>query len=315
MTNNISWTDKTWNPIVGCTRCSPGCRGCYAATMAKRQAGMSRAKRAKGQDPGRSVHYEKVENWDGIELVPEALGDPLKWRKPRMVFVCSMSDLFHEDVPFEFAVKIWQVMLKAKNHTFQILTKRPERMQEFLNLLTDNLDVRPIVLPNVWLGVTVCNQDEVWKIGELLRIPAVVHYVSLEPLLGEIDISPYFPQYDNRPTHEYYRMAYPGMTSDPVKVQDGLSLVIVGGETGPRARPMHPAWVRSIRDQCVDADVSFHFKSWGAWCPIGLQLHGNVPGWHIFDDGIVMERIGAKRAGHMLDGVEWREFPQVSPVD
>ncbi len=306
MNNKISWTEQTWNPVVGCTRISPGCRGCYAHRMAKRQAGMARAKRAKGQDPGRSAHYEKVENWDGIELVPEALGDPLRWRKPRRVFVCSMSDLFHPDVPFSYIREVWDKMYSAPRHTFQILTKRPARMLEFMN--SEWLPGRGIRYPldNVHLGVTAEDQERAdERIPILLQIPAAFYYVSLEPLLSDI-------RFHSRWLSGYHYESGP-LAEDIRRVENNsLNLVIAGGETGPGARPMHPAWPRSLRDQCASAGVGFHFKSWGEWldaftcAQMGL-LDGRTYPSHKWPDGSTSFRVGAKRAGHLLDGEVHRD--------
>lgn len=340
--SKIEWTDETWNPVVGCTRCSPGCAGCYAAVMAKRQAGMARAKRAKGQDPGRSAHYEKVENWDSIELVPEALGDPLKWRKPRRVFVCSMSDLFHRDVPDGYIQQVFKMMAETPRHTYQLLTKRPHRMKMFF---VNNVNIKgmlhlrhndwtPHPLPNVWLGVTAENQATAnERIPVLLQIPAAMHFLSAEPLLGEIDIDPYLPRYDYRPTYEYYRLAYPGMTNEPVKLRDGLDLVIAGGETGPGARPMHPLWVQSLRNQCqaAGAGTNFFFKSWGNWLPATYTdynpsepITGVKTCWldvrggegsasenytAMLHDGAKMVHVGSKHSGRELDGRLWEQMP------
>lgn len=277
MTNKIGWTDQTWNPVVGCTRCSPGCDNCYAATMAKRQAGMARARRDRGENPGRSAHYEKVENWDGVELVPEALNDPLKWKKARRIFVCSMGDLFHEDVPDSFICRVFAhtQMGLARRHTFQILTKRALRAKRWIARYSGDY-----VADNIWLGVTAENQEQADKrIPILLQIPAAVRFASIEPMLEEIDIDEYLPQYDYRPTYEYYRLAYPGMTNEPIKLIDGLDQVIVGAETGPGKRPMELDWARSLCDQCQTAGVPFFFKK---------DSQGN----------------------HDLDGRVWEEFPR-----
>ena len=227
----------TWNPVTGCTPISEGCRNCYAKRMARRLAGRH------GYPPA-PHHFD-------VTLRPERLEQPLERKKPTTYFVCSMADLFHKDVPFVFVLEVWRVMMEANHHTFLILTKHPQRMFDFLRVATDNLDTYPVILPNVHLGVTAENQkaaDE--RIPILLQIPAAVRFVSVEPMLGEIDL--------NRP---YWIMSYgdegPGENDTFLRQ---LDWIIVGAETGPGARPMHPDWARSVRDQCVTAGVPFFFK-------------------------------------------------------
>jgi len=237
----IEWTDETWNPVTGCTKVSPGCDHCYAERITNRFGG-----------PGA---------FDTVVLHPERLGKPLRWRKSRMVFVNSMSDLFHDDVPDEFIGRVWQVMGAASMHTFQVLTKRPGRMASLLNerILT-HIPVLPNwPLPNVWLGTSV--EDQKWadiRIPKLLDAPAAVRFLSCEPLLGPVDLR-----------------IYPGSWVD---------WVIVGGESGPGARPMHPDWARSLRDQCVAAEVPFFFKQWGGRIPKagGRELDGRT--WDAMPD-------------------------------
>lgn len=208
----ISWTNKAWNPLVGCRKVSPGCARCYAERMANRQAAMARAKIAKGQDPGRSANYMQVVDdkgrWNGkIVTVPDALADPFSWRTPCMVFVNSMSDLFHEDVPFEFIDQVFAVMAFTSRHTYQVLTKRPDRAAEYLNDidLDDRIDdichelpgaldetwhyPAKWPLPNVHLGTSPCNQKTLDEaVPHLLRCPAAVRWLSIEPLLGPITL-------------------------------------------------------------------------------------------------------------------------------
>ena len=223
--SKIEWTDDTWNPVMGCTPASPGCAHCYARTMMKRYAGL------KGWP----------ESPDTVTLFPERLEKPMHWRKPRKVFVCSMSDLFHDDVPDRFIQNVFETMRKAAGHTFQILTKRPERMKESVGNYIYHRSVWKISnkpLPNVWLGVTAENQ-EMWERRKdaLFATPAVVHFVSYEPALGPLVFS-----------------------GDDLK---RLDWVICGGETGPGARPMKYLWVASLRDQCQSAGVPFFFKGPG----------------------------------------------------
>jgi protein gp37 len=215
--STIEWTDATWNPVRGCTKISPGCTHCYAATFAERFRGV----------PGHP--YEQ--GFD-LRLVPEKLADPFKWPGRRRVFVNSMSDLFHEGVPDEYILKVAEVMRAADWHTFQVLTKRSERMAELLNTKLRFA----AELPHVWWGVSVENRKHgLPRIDHLRSAPATVRFLSVEPLLedlGEIDLT-------------------------------GIHWVIAGGESGPGARPMHADWVRSVRDQCHAAGVKFFFKQWG----------------------------------------------------
>ena len=235
---NIEWTDATWNPVAGCTVLSPGCTNCYAMRMAARLDAMGQAKyRAlTRRDGGRYV-------WSGaVRCDDTSLSIPLQWRKPRFVFVNSMSDLFHADVPESFIRKVWKTMGAAQWHTFQVLTKRPERMRK----LAEHLDV----LPNVWLGTSVENSDYLWRLGELRATPAVVRFASFEPLLG------------------------------PVNGADlnEIHWAIVGGESGPRARPLRIEWVRAIRDLCDEQGVPFFFKQWGGTRKkhTGRELDGRI---------------------------------------
>lgn len=211
----IEWTEQTWNPTVGCTKISPGCKNCYAETMAKRLQAMG---------------MRGYENGFRLTLMPERLAEPLERRKPTVYFVNSMSDLFHEKVPFDYIRQVFDVMSQAPQHTFQVLTKRAERMAKFCQTT--------VVPPNVWLGVSVENRKYgVPRIDVLRDIDAAVRFLSVEPLLehlGEIDLT-------------------------------GIHWVIVGGESGPKARPMKREWVDSIKQQCDAADVAFFFKQWGTW--------------------------------------------------
>lgn len=208
----IEWTDATWNPVRGCAKISPGCKHCYAETFAERFRGV----------PG-----HPFEQGFDLRLVPEALELPLRWRRGRLVFVNSMSDLFHERIPLAYIQKVFAVMREAKQHQFQVLTKRAERLEE----LAPQLEFAP----NIWMGVSVESAAYTWRIKHLRRVPASTRFLSVEPLLGPID-------------------------DLPLK---GIHWAIVGGESGHRARPMQVEWVRSIRDQCRRARVPFFFKQWG----------------------------------------------------
>jgi protein gp37 len=286
------WWDKSWNPITGCTPVSEGCKNCYAERIAKRLA-------------GRFGYPEAPHEFD-VTFHPDRLDEPLHWRKPRVVFVCSMGDLFHEDVGLVETARIWQVMERAANHTFLVLTKRPERMAGWI---ADWMYSEPEsgifgggVLPNVWLGVTVEKQEYLQeRVGTLLRIPAAKRFISFEPLLGPIDFKERKPPCEHPGC--YHHVTHPcegcGRVGGyvPFHMLDG---VIVGGESGPGARPMHPDWARDIRDKAVAAGVPFTFKQWGAW------LHHSMYGRH----GIhTYERVGKKAAGRKLDGQVWDQFP------
>ena len=215
----IEWTEATWNPVTGCTQVSPGCAHCYAKRFAERFRGV----------PGHP--YER-----GFEVMerPERLEQPLRWKRPRTIFVNSMSDLFHEEVARDFAAAVFAVMEQAGWHTFQVLTKRPDRAAALAPSLPWP--------PNVWLGVSVENQRWTTRIEALRAIPAAVRFLSCEPLLGPLDLD-----------------------------LEGIGWVIAGGESGPRARPMDIAWARSVRDQCLASGVPFFFKQWGEHGPGGRR--------------------------------------------
>ncbi len=230
--STIEWTDSTWNPVTGCTKVSPGCAHCYAETFAERWRGI----------PGHP--YEQ--GFD-LKLWPQRLEQPLLWKKPRTIFVNSMSDLFHEDVPLSYIQKVFAVMAKAHWHNFQVLTKRAERMEELAPQL-----IWPI---NVWMGVSVENRDTLWRVQHLRRVPANVRFLSIEPLLGSM-----------------------GRFS-----LKKIDWVIVGGESGPGARPMKEEWVMGIKSQCEKQGVPFFFKQWG-----GVQK---------------------KKNGRILEGRTWDEMP------
>ncbi len=293
MTSAIEWTDETWNPTVGCSKVSPGCDNCYAINVAHRAMQPAHEGLTIVQDGQRP-------DWTGeVRLLPDRLDTPLHWRKPRRVFVDSMSDLFHPDVPYRFAREVFNVMRlcdgtlpanggrRFPSHTFQVLTKRPQRMAELASTRALGYDPeRPP--PNVWLGTSIESDRYAFRADHLRRTPAAVRFLSLEPLLGPL------PSLD----------------------VSGIDWVIVGGESGPGARPMHPQWVRDIRNRCVAAGVAFFFKQWGSWAPGShptrdsryLDLHGR---WQQPDvDGAVMVHLaGKKAAGRLLDGITWDEMP------
>jgi protein gp37 len=238
VSSSIEWTESTWNPVTGCTKVSPGCAHCYAETFAERFRGV----------PGHP--YEQ--GFD-LRLWRDRLELPLKWKRPRTIFVNSMSDLFHEAVPDDYITQVFDVMNRAALHTFQVLTKRPDRVASLSSNLTWT--------PNIWMGTSVENQRWTSRIDHLRATGALVRFLSCEPLLGPL-------QLDLR----------------------NISWVIVGGESGHRARPMRADWARSVREQCERGGVAFFFKQWGA--------HN--------EEGI---RVGKSRAGRHLDGRTYDDMP------
>lgn len=278
----IEWTQKVWNPITGCSHCSPGCDNCYAERMTKRLRAMTiRRIKAKG-------YYKYRNGFDVVTLHEEEIERPFRWKKPTMVFVCSMSDLFHEKVPKEFIWKLFNVMKYNERHIFQVLTKRPQNIPK-------NIDWPD----NVWCGVTVCNQKEAdKKIPILLKVPAKVHFLSVEPMLGPIDLM------------------YPSGIGDRSLI-DHIDWVICGGESGPNARPMYPGWVRSLRSSCVysgfrggeeSIGTPFFFKQWGEWWPAGKKIIDEIRDMVLFGNE-AMYRIGKKRSGKKLDDKVWDQYP------
>ena len=230
----IEWTETTWNPVSGCTKISAGCAHCYAERMAKRLQAMG---------------LYRYRNGFAVTLHPEAVDEPCGWRKPRLVFVNSMSDLFHDDVPVDFIRQVFTVMNHCPQHTFQILTKRAERLAELAPLLNWS--------DNIWMGVTVESSDYLYRMDYLRQVQAAVRFVSLEPLLGPLN---------------------------DLNLED-INWVIVGGESGPGARPMEKEWVLSIHSKCRRANVPFFFKQWG-----GVQK---------------------KKAGRLLNERTWDELPDI----
>lgn len=230
--SGIEWTEITWNPVTGCTKISPGCKNCYAERMSKRL---------------RAMGMEKYREGFSVATHHSSLAEPLKWKKPRLVFVNSMSDLFHESTPSDFIKAVFDVMNRAPQHTFQVLTKRPARavaLEEKLNWT-----------PNVWLGTSIESEEWLFRVNLLGKTGARTKFLSLEPLLGPL------PNLD----------------------LNGIDWVIVGGESGPGARPMSPDWVREIRDTCVNSGTPFFFKQWGG--------------------------VFKKKTGRALDGRTWDQMP------
>lgn len=267
----ISWTDATWNPVTGCSRVSPGCAHCYAFQLHDQRHEAWKA----GRWPGAAPQYRRP--FSDVQLFPDRLGDPFRWRTPRRVFVCSMADLFHEDVPDSFLLEVWLTMALASDHTFQVLTKRPERMRDYLVRLAPVFADTMWPLPNVWVGTSVENQH--WaneRVPVLLQTPAAVRFLSCEPLLGLVDLA--------HVIKGAAKDARPADLAKPWEIWlDGLDWIIAGGESGPKARPCDLDWLRWLRDQCEDGGVAFHLKQLG----------------------------GARASGPaFLDGVEHKEFPK-----
>jgi len=287
----IEWTDFSWNPVTGCEPVSAGCQHCYAARMAKRLAGRNGYP---ADDPFRVIVHA------------DRLNEPCHWKKPRRIFVCSMGDLFHEDVTAQVLERVFATMAFCLQHTFIVLTKRPERLAKALQMV-DAVGHRR---DHVWLGVSVENQvtaDE--RIPWLLKCPAAVRFLSLEPLLGPVDLS-VCPNCkgmktvneSGKPDGSLEKICGMCLGRGRWEFARGIHWVIVGGESGPGARPMHPDWVRTIRDQCQQAGVPWFFKQWGDAKPDVMEVRA----W---------ERAGCdfreKKGGRLLDGREWNEFPEV----
>jgi len=336
--SKIEWTDASWPLTVGCDHVSPGCDNCYAAMLTS----------------GRLKHLPEYAGlaehgkFNGtVRCLPERLDWPSKWRKPKRIFVCSMSDLFHELVPSEFIARVFAAMANYPQHTFQVLTKRHGRMKALLNenafklaVMRQASSAHPMwmspmwPLPNVWLGVSA--EDQHWaeiRVHALLQTPAAERWVSAEPLLGPIDL---------RNLKARNGALIDALCGD-VKSTDGtiyaacpgsVTWVVAGGESGRGARPMHPDWARSLRDQCQDARVPFLFKQHGNWIggwradydqgegfhPVsdpGNRLGAwhwpgdNHPAAHQWPDGTAAMRVGKKAAGRELDGRTWDEYPRV----
>lgn len=345
----IEWATDTWNPVTGCTKVSEGCRHCYAERMVKRLGHRVHAREAfeNGDGtwrPGEDLPFSRVA-WHH-----DRLEQPLHWRKPRRVFVCSMSDLFHPDVPDVFIRAVFTTMAAARKHTFMVLTKRPERMLALKRHWEEiGLTIREgfgAVLPNVIGMVSVEDQDAAnSRVPLLLLTPFAVRGVSYEPALGPVDLRRIkiprrdFPAGAIRPiqqTVEVDALAGRRITDMGIEYAGGprLDWVICGGESGPKARPMHPDWARSMRDQCQAAVVPFFFKQWGEW-QVASRANGHIGGnmpdegsrytWlgidgrtqnpsshGLGDDAYAMARVGKKRAGRELDGQIHDEIPEMN---
>jgi protein gp37 len=315
---NIEWTDATWQPITGCSVVSPGCTNCYAMKLAGTRL------RHHPSRKGLTIDTKAGPVWNGeMRFNEQWLEQPLQWRHPRKVFVCAHGDLFHESVPDQWIDRVFAVMALAPQHQFQVLTKRSGRMREYMGrrLSVDavigarsklKLQPPPVLfswpLPNVWLGISAEDQKH-WdeRKEDLRNTPAAIRFASFEPLLGPI--------------------------KEP-RLADYIGWAIAGGENGPR--PMHPAWPRSLRDQCVAAGVPFFFKQWGSWAPcpeedwhglgptgfpkqLAISPEGKTAGGFIGDKFAKQREaegwrpitcVGKKRAGRELDGRTWNELPE-----
>ena len=280
----IEWTEATWNPVTGCDRISPGCDNCYAMTLAARLKRMGQPRYRRDGDPRTSGPGF------GLTLHPDKLNEPRRWRKPRTVFVNSMSDLFHKDVPPEFIWDVFETMRATPRHTYQVLTKRPKRMRNILLDFARTCGLTPAGWaewhPNVWLGTSIESREYVWRADRLREAPASVRFISAEPLLGPL--IPHVWESDLE-----MGSYWPGAEPVPCGITDGLDLgkinwLIVGGESGANARPMDPAWVRDLRDRCAESGTAFFFKQWGGIRP--------------------------KSGGRLLDGRTWDEMPQRAAV-
>lgn len=364
----IEWTDATWNPVRGCARVSDGCRHCYAERVAARFSGP-------GQ-PYEGLIHPSTRGWNGkAALVPEALQIPWRWTRARRIFVNSMSDLFHPDVPFEFIAAVFYVMGHTCRHTYQVLTKRPERMLEFFRWVEDYDGVFPgdrisavasefpaikalgweaarggrggydncgpaWPYENVWLGVSVENQETAdERIPLLLQCPAAVRWISAEPLLGPVNLTDVTDgQAWREVPREHWVEGFDSWDSPPALRWDAIGgvkyqrfgdyeertpridWVVAGGESGPEARPVHPDWIRSLRDQCAAADVPFLFKQWGEWFPAdqteaedGVPTGGLYELTHDWSSVLWSRRIGKKASGRHLDGVLHDAYPYRDP--
>lgn len=310
----IEWTDYTWNPVTGCHKVSPGCKNCYAETLTNRFA-----------------KTWGVKSFRDVVMHEDRLSEPEKNKKKwagKKVFVCSMSDLFQEDVPFEFIAKVYSKMYAHPNTTFQILTKRPKRALEFYNFCYENISKLNLVFdkffilllgkslifppPNIWIGTSCENQETANdRISYLLKIPAIVRFLSCEPLLGAIDICQAIRVFQNP---NIIHTTFFG---------DKIHWVISGGESGRNARPMHPNWVRSLRDQCAATNVPFFFKQWGEYvvadqmAPELLRyLKSGRATWKIGQmttmDNLTyhFHKVGKAKSDKWLDGKQHLEFPK-----
>ena len=313
--SSIEWTDASWNPLRGqnarhtCARISPGCDNCYAATMTRRGLGGTAAiDYGRGETPN-----------DPSRLDEKALMQPHRWKEPRRIFVCSMTDIAGSWVQCEWFHAMWTVMAETPRHTYQVLTKRPSRLKQLIEWFQEDAHgFGPYPLPNVWIGTSIESDAYTWRGNVLRAIPAAARWISAEPLLGPLD------------------------SLDLA----GIDWLVAGGESGPGARPMHPDWARDLRDRCQASGTAFHFKQWGAWLPGQNDPHP-AQSWGIvhWQDGVWKPRqpklpeayvtwnadgemrtgfrpptpvaafairVGKKAAGRLLDGRTWDDYPTVA---
>lgn len=358
----IEWADATWNPIVGCSVVSPGCTNCYAMGMAARLQAISDSWHKEGtlhltHYAGTTVRTKAGAVWSGkLMVAPEhVFTQPLRWRRPRRIFVNSMGDLFHEGHHDEAIDHVFAVMALAPQHTYMVLTKRSARMRAYLSDpdthhricvaacdIAMELDLRVILLshpslephappgprihlyrwplPNVWLGVSTEDQRRAnERVPNLLATPAAIRFVSAEPLLGPLNLFSLNERRGERGMITDWHDALRGFRFGPSEETAGLDLVIAGGESGPKARPMHPDWVRSLRDQCAAAGTAFFFKQWGEWrwAPDKAHFKELIPDrWTRLASGCegvrpaLMVREGKRAAGRLLDGIEHNAMPE-----
>lgn len=349
--SSIEWTNATWNPVTGCSVVSPGCTNCYAMRLAGTRL-KNHPSRA-----GLTIDTKAGPVWNGqVRFNAQWIDQPLRWKKPQMIFVCAHGDLFHEDVPDEWIDQVFAVMALAPHHTFQVLTKRSARMRNYMSRphgfrdrrgsedtsierwcwehlrahrnLQEELIKWPWPLPNVWLGVSAEDQNRAdERIPDLLATPAAIRFLSAEPLLGPIDLTV---------TINGGPLKWNALGRSKGGETGCLDWVIAGGESGQGARPMHPDWARSLRDQCGQAGVPFFFKQWGSWLPVydpqvndprGLQrdycLRNTPQGRWMNLEGRESEAgeriirilpVGKKDAGRLLDGIEHNGMPAIREV-
>jgi len=297
MATKIEWAQEVWNPIIGCSKVSAGCRNCYAERMANRLAHMG----VEGYDEV-VAHSGK---WAGKTVfVKSQLEKPLHLKKPRRIFVCSMGDLFHESVPDEWLNRVFDVIQRNPQHKFILLTKRPRRMADYINhVFAARVFDLPFWLTNVWAGVTVESQDCLWRVKELGRLLTAVRFVSVEPMLGPVRFSrPLIP-----------RGIYGQSSVSYSTLFNNIDWVICGGESGPGARLMHPDWARDLRDECRAAGVPFFFKQWGEYChpdQMPEDTYSAVDAAHNLAGYVDRPwKVGRKKAGRLLDGEMWDQFP------
>lgn len=352
----IEWTDATWNIITGCSVVSAGCKHCYAMKLAGTRLAHHPSRE------GLTIDTAAGPVWNGeVRFNDQWLLQPLEWTRPRRIFVCAHGDLFHESVPDEWIDKVFAVMALAPQHTFQVLTKRASRMRQYLSnenvwprieaaarriyreLTGRQIEGKVLIgpLPHIWLGVSVEDQAAAdARIPDLLCTPAVVRWISAEPLLGAVDLMQVAVPADEDLLRRPWD--FEGYKFNALQAHDddrfhqapaALDWVVIGGESGAKARPMSIQWARELRDQCASAGVPFLFKQWGEWAPAGCRRPGERGAFafgdyeharsifHVTDSyprpftafgaRCVLERVGKKRAGRKLDGAEHNGFPEV----